>query len=67
MRNLIDNLINGNLSFALQLAERHSWDGIFKFLRDEQGCSEQHARTCTDYLKGKGSFQRYCDAVNKDV
>lgn len=60
MKALIANLLNGNLSDARQQARRVSWERIFKTLTSLEW-DARRARAAADYLKGKGSFQTYCD------
>lgn len=62
MNNIIENYINGNLTYAKQKAKGVPWRSLFMALREDWGKSEAEARAVADYLKGKGSFQAACDA-----
>jgi hypothetical protein len=62
MQNMIETLINGNLSTARKLAKRFRQDKIYHFLMEDCGWSESKSYACAMYLKTGDGFQRYCDA-----
>jgi hypothetical protein len=62
MQKVFDNLINGNLSDAKLGAKRF---GLFKlalFIRDNSGLSRNASIMAASYLKGRCTFQTFCDA-----
>jgi hypothetical protein len=63
MKTIIDNLLNGNLSDAKKGAKRASLQGIIDYLINE-GETYNKALLTACYLKGKISFQEYCDNNN---
>jgi hypothetical protein len=62
MNNMIENLLNGNLSTARKLARRFSQTKIRTFLTDERGWDFKRATLCAEYLKTGEGFQAYCDS-----
>lgn len=60
MKNMIDNLINGNITDAKKQAKRHTLTAIYKFLLRE-GYDPQKAMVTASFLKGETDFQSYCD------
>ncbi len=62
MKNMLDNLDNGNLTDARKLAERHSWRSIFVAVRNSKGVKV--AEATADYLKGRIDFRSYCEATH---
>lgn len=56
----IENLENGNLTDAKKLAERYSFWKLLT-LAEERGYETHDAVRIAKYLKGKISFQEYCD------
>jgi hypothetical protein len=63
MNSLLDNLINGNLTTAKQQAKRRDLFSIAQAARDYLGYSRNKAIMAAAYLKGRCTFQAYCDAV----
>lgn len=61
MERTFENLINGNLKDAKKCAMRHSYESIIDYAREFLGWTETKATKAAAYLKGYGSFQRYCD------
>lgn len=61
MQNMIQNLLNGNLSDARGQAKRYSYDKINLYLL-ELGWSSIRASAAAHYLKTGHGFQAYCDA-----
>lgn len=59
----IDNLINGNLSEAKEIAVNLNASDIIH-ARMGQGYNYNEALLLTSYLKGLISFQDYCDNLN---
>jgi hypothetical protein len=62
MDSLITNLINGNLSIARHQAKRFTALKIRAFLMESHGYNFKKAQLTADYLKGKMTFQAYCDS-----
>lgn len=63
MQNLIDNLINGNLTDARKLAKRHKLGAIVEFCERELGWTLAKAYRAAVYLKTGEGFQAFSDAV----
>lgn len=59
----IDNLINGNLSEAKEIAVNLNASDILN-ARMGQGYNYNEALLMTSYLKGLITFQDYCDNLN---
>lgn len=59
---IIDDLVNGNLTDAKEQAKNLSRPKIKQFCLDF-GWSENKAEAAANYLKGKITFQTYCDAT----
>jgi hypothetical protein len=62
MQSIFENLINGNLTDAKKKAKRYSLSRLCTFAI-LLGYSPTKALAASAYLKGNGSFQRYCDAT----
>jgi hypothetical protein len=62
MQTLLDNLINGNLADARRQAQRFQLFDIARAARDYLGMSRNKAIAAAAYLKGRCTFQAYCDA-----
>ena len=62
MNTLISNLINGNLTDAKQAAKRFALFDIARAARDHFGMTRNKAIMAAAYLKGRATFQAYCDA-----
>jgi hypothetical protein len=62
MNTLLENLLNGNLKDAKEQAKRFE---LFKIAGAamELGYSRNKAIMAAAYLKGRATFQAYCDAV----
>jgi uncharacterized protein (UPF0297 family) len=60
MENMINNLINGNISDAKKQAKRHTLTAIYNYLI-ETGYDEQRAMVTASFLKNETDFQTYCD------
>ena len=63
MKSLINNLVNGNLSDAKAQAKRYNLFEIAANVRDSLGYSRNKSIMAAAYLKGRATFQAYCDAV----
>lgn len=59
---LFDNLTNGNLTDAKRQARRHSSFALSMFARQILGWSFDRSVKAAAYLKGRCTFQAYCDA-----
>jgi hypothetical protein len=62
MNTLIENLINGNLTDAKEQAKRYGFWNIAKVAQTYFG-SRNKAIMAAAYLKGRATFQAFCDAV----
>lgn len=62
MNKALENLINGNLTDAKRLAKRLELFKLAQFARDNYGWERNHAIMAAAYLKGRATFQAYCDA-----
>jgi hypothetical protein len=62
MNALIENLINGNLTDAKEQAKRYNFWDIVNVAKTYFG-SRNKALMAAAYLKGRATFQAYCDAV----
>jgi hypothetical protein len=62
MSALIENLINGNLTDAKEQAKRYGFWAIARSAQTYFG-SRNKAIMAAAYLKGRVTFQSYCDAV----
>jgi hypothetical protein len=60
MQSILSNLINGNLTDAKTKAKRYSFWKILSYM-EETGWSTLEAFNTASYLKGRCSFQDYCD------
>lgn len=61
MHSIIENLINGNLTDAKAQAKRHALFDIARAALDF-GMTRNKAIMAAAYLKGRATFQAYCDA-----
>jgi len=61
MKEMIDNLINGNLSDAKRQAKGKSIAQIFRYLKLDCGWSNKRAVAAANYLKTGKGFQLYAD------
>ena len=61
MNALIENLVNGNLKAAKEQAKRHALFAIATAAID-YGMTRNKAVMAAAYLKGRATFQAYCDA-----
>jgi hypothetical protein len=59
MQNMIDNLINGNLTDAKKQAKRHTQNNILLYLFS-MGYSKRECAAIAGYLKGEIAFDVYC-------
>jgi hypothetical protein len=62
MNELIENLINGNLKAAKEQATRYALFTIASAAID-YGMTRNKAVMAAAYLKGRATFQAYCDAI----
>lgn len=62
LRSIFENLENGNLTDAKQQARRHSTFRLSMFANQVLGWSFERSARAAQYLRGKGTFQHYCDA-----
>lgn len=62
MNALIESLINGNLTDAKEQAQRYGFWDIARAAQTYFG-SRNKAVMAAAYLKGRATFQAYCDAV----
>lgn len=62
LASLFNNLENGNIDDAKRQARRHSAFRLSMFARQILFWSHERATLAANYLKGKASFQQYCDA-----
>lgn len=62
MKEMIDNLINGNLTDAKHQAKRFGLEKIAHYCRRELGWSNRKSAAAASYLKTGVGFQVYCDA-----
>jgi len=61
MNALIENLINGNLKAAKEQAKHYNfWD--IAYVAKTYFASRNKAVMAAAYLKGRATFQAYCDA-----
>jgi len=63
MKTLLENLVNGNLTDAKKQATRYDLFAIAKYAAEHLGCSRNKAIMAAAYLKGRATFQAYCDAI----
>lgn len=63
MNTCLDNLINGNLADARAQARRYGLFDLACTLRNSYGFTRNRAIMAASYLKGRCTFQAYCDAV----
>lgn len=61
--NIIENLINGNLTDAKKLARKHSAQSIIHAAMG-YGYNYNESLLMVSFLKGIISFQDYCDNMN---
>ena len=61
MRNIFDNLINGNLTAAKKSAKLKTSDDLITFAHIDLGWDIAVAVAAGEYLKDKNTFQNYCD------
>ena len=61
MNTLIENLINGNLTDAKEQAKRYALFAIASAAMS-YGMTRNKAIMAAAYLKGRATFQAYCDA-----
>lgn len=62
MHSIIENLINGNLTDAKQAAKRFALFDIARAACADFGMTRNKAIMAAAYLKGRATFQAYCDA-----
>lgn len=62
MKTLLDNLVNGNLTDAKKQAQRYDLFTIARNAAVYLGYSRNKAIMAGAYLKGRCTFQAYCDA-----
>jgi hypothetical protein len=62
MKSLLNNLLNGNLTDAKQQAARYGLFDIARAAVEQLGYSRNKAIMAAAYLKGRCTFQAYCDA-----
>lgn len=67
MREMIDNLINGNHTDARKLAKRYSQEKIILFCMDELGWGRRRANAAALWLKTREGYQEYCDAEHEET
>jgi hypothetical protein len=60
MENMIENLINGNVSEAKKRAKHRKLTAIYQYLI-EMGYADKQAMITASFLKGETDFQNYCD------
>lgn len=58
---VIENLVNGNLTKAKRGAEQFSAFEIADYAEAQLGWSPEKSINAGRYLTGEGSFQNYCD------
>ena len=63
MNRILENLVNGNLIFAKNEAKRYELFVIARAAKVYLGYSTHKAIMAASYLKGRATFQAYCDAV----
>ena len=63
MKTVLDNLINGNLTDAKKQASRFDLFAIARSAMEYLGYSRNKAIMAAAYLKGRATFQAYCDAI----
>ena len=61
MKRIFENLINGNLKTAKNQAKRYSLVKLARFAIDEMLWGKRHAEAAAFYIKGKITFQEYCE------
>ena len=61
MNALIENLVNGNLTDAKEQAKRYALFAIASAAMS-YGMTRNKAVMAAAYLKGRATFQAYCDA-----
>lgn len=62
MEKVFDNLINGNIYDAKKAAERFGLIALALYFQDYCGMSRNAAIAASYFLKGRCTFQAYCDA-----
>lgn len=62
MKEMIDNLINGNLADAKRQAQKFGLQRIAVYCRTQLGWSARKSAAAANYLKTGVGFQVYCDA-----
>lgn len=62
MNTLLENLVNGNLKDAKEQAKRFELFKIARAAMESLGYSRNKAINAAAYLKGRITFQAYCDA-----
>ena len=58
---MIENLINGNLTYARKQARRYSFQTIWEWLVADYGWTVEKSIYAARYLKTGENFQAYCD------
>ena len=67
MKTIFENLINDNLLLdAKKSAKRFTSDALISYAHLDLNWNIQVAIAAVNYLKGKISFQEYCDITAKD-
>lgn len=61
MKSAIESLLNGNLAEAKAMAKRYSLSDLAR-TAFECGLSRNQAFMAASFLKGRCTFQAYCDA-----
>ena len=66
MKSIFENLINGNLTSAKNSSRGYSYAKLKGYATDELGMDENKATAAALYLKGKITFQKYCEAQDEN-
>ena len=68
MKRTYGNVVNGNLTLARNQARRYTQVALRDWAMDLDNCGYPYelANAYAEFLKNKGSFQTYCDLLNKN-
>lgn len=64
-KELIETFINGNLTDAKETSKRLPHLVLQEQYQQATGCSKVKAKAAADYLKGRCTFQQFCDVPDK--
>jgi len=61
MKSIFENLINGNLTLAKNSSRGHSLARLTNYATEHLGMDRKRATNSALFLKGRMSFQSYCN------